>query len=263
MQAQFHNHPIGWLGIVGAIDCTHVVISKPGGAHGRRWRDRNSNFSSVVQAVAAPDLKFYDVYVGFPGAAHDQRVFDESPLGQSHFSEEHAIYRQPLITFNNFAPFRPYLLGDAGYRLQENLVVPYSRVDERTPLLRTFNFRLSSQRMCVERAFGHLKSVFRILCGADRVLRAKEDRIPTYIMSCVISHNWLKGRGFAIDETEVEQMQREERARPRVMQPQPNDGSTAGERGCARQYDRCSWGPFPRRWSCETCTTDVMCLLYD
>lgn len=208
-----------------------MVVSKPAGARGRRWRDRISNFSSEVQAVAAPDLKFYDVYVAFPGSAHDQRIFDESPLGRSLLSEEHAICRQPPIAFEEFPHFRPYLLRDAGYCLQENLIVPYSRAEESVALMRTFNFRLSSQRMCVERAFDHLKSVFRLLCGADRVLKARGERISTYIMSRIIMHNWLKDHGFDIDKREAERWEREERMQPEIADAQRDERAPAWEQG--------------------------------
>lgn len=69
IQEQFSGY--GWRGVAGAIDCTHVKVTKPVGARGRRWRDRNKQFSTIVQAVTGPDLKFYDVFVGFSGAAHD------------------------------------------------------------------------------------------------------------------------------------------------------------------------------------------------
>lgn len=49
----------------------------------------------------------------------------------------------------------------------------------------------TSQRMCVERAFGHLKMIFRILSGTERCLKADFTRVPLYVLSCVVMHNFL------------------------------------------------------------------------
>lgn len=65
----------------------------------------------------------------------------------------------------------PYLLGDSGYKLTPTIITPYSGNDEAADgidHIRRFNFSHSSQRMCVERAFGHLNMVFRVLSDGER-----------------------------------------------------------------------------------------------
>lgn len=99
IQVQFRVTGHGWLGVVGAIDCTHVKIAKPDGPRGKRWKDRNSQFFIIVQAVVAPDRRFYDVFVGFPGAPHDQHVFAESPLGKAFRAGTHRIQKLLPIPF--------------------------------------------------------------------------------------------------------------------------------------------------------------------
>ena len=64
---------------VGAIDGTHIRIQCP-----KNKRDEYINhkgyYSIQVQAVADSDGKFTDVFVGFPGSVHDNRVLRNSPL---------------------------------------------------------------------------------------------------------------------------------------------------------------------------------------
>lgn len=129
IQEQFRITGHGWLGVVGAIDCTHIVISKPAGPHAKRWRDRNRQFSCIVQAVCAPDLKFYDAFVGFPGSAHDQHVFAESPLGRGFREGTHPICTHEPIPYRR-TTLKPYLLGDSGYKQLPTLVTPYSSNEE-------------------------------------------------------------------------------------------------------------------------------------
>lgn len=128
IQEQFRTS-VGWQGAVGAIDCTHIKVKKPGGAHGRWWRNRNSQFSSIVQAVRAPDLKFHDGFLGFPGSAHDQHVFAESPLGVAFRAGTHPIQLQAPIPCRRTS-IHPYLLGDSGYKALTDLVIPYSSSEE-------------------------------------------------------------------------------------------------------------------------------------
>lgn len=206
IQEQFRVTGHGWHGVVGAIDCTHVKVAKLAGPQGKRWRDRNSLFSVIVQAVVGPDLKFYDVFAGFPGSAHDQHVFAESPLGRAFRAGTHLVQQLLPIPFRQ-ALVKPYLLGDFRYKLLPDLIVPYSSAEEggdETGRLR-FNFMHSSLRMCVERAFGHLKMVFQILTSSANCLKADETRVPIYILSCIIMHNFLKELGHVIDESEAEQ----------------------------------------------------------
>lgn len=48
IQEQFLVTGHGWHGVVGAIDCTHVKVGKPPGPHGKKRRDRNKQFSTIV-----------------------------------------------------------------------------------------------------------------------------------------------------------------------------------------------------------------------
>lgn len=69
----------------------------------------------------------------------------------------------------------------------------------------------------MERAFGHLKMVFRILTGIESYVKTDKSRIPMYVISCIVMHNFLKDLGHVVDEEEAHQFQRR------------NDGGHAGQ----------------------------------
>lgn len=69
----------GLHNIVGAIDCTHIKISRPRGIeHSEIYRNRKGYFSINAQAIVGPDMMFYDLVVRWPGSAHDSRIFRNS-----------------------------------------------------------------------------------------------------------------------------------------------------------------------------------------
>lgn len=64
--------------VIGAIDCTHVRIQSPGGEQAEDYRNSKGWFSLNVQAVSAADLKIISLVVRWPGATHDQTIFNNS-----------------------------------------------------------------------------------------------------------------------------------------------------------------------------------------
>nr|XP_037292085.1 putative nuclease HARBI1 [Rhipicephalus microplus] len=66
--------------VTGCIDCTHVQIKSPGGENAEVLHNRKGYFSFNVQAVAGPQLQFFDIVVGWPGFVHDSRILDNSRL---------------------------------------------------------------------------------------------------------------------------------------------------------------------------------------
>jgi hypothetical protein len=87
-------------------------------------------------------------------------------------------------------PDGTYLVGDAGYPSNVNILVPYPSV--LSPANEWFNFIQSSTRIVVKQAFGRLKNRFRILLQSQnaRPLKAKNNAF-----ACIILHNILNRRG--------------------------------------------------------------------
>lgn len=64
---------------VGCIDGSHIEILKPDESTAS-YINRKKYPSIILQAVCNDQNRFLDVFVGFPGSAHDARLFRESPF---------------------------------------------------------------------------------------------------------------------------------------------------------------------------------------
>jgi len=64
---------------IGAIDGSHIRIDKPT-QDPDSYINRKQYFSIHMQGTVNQNMKFIDVFVGFPGSVHDARVFKNSSL---------------------------------------------------------------------------------------------------------------------------------------------------------------------------------------
>ncbi|KAK6191317.1 hypothetical protein SNE40_003039 [Patella caerulea] len=136
-------------GVIGVIDGTHIRITNPVG-NDRSYLNRKKFCSVVLQVVVDDMLMINDVFVGYPGSAHDARVLRNSPIYEK--AEDHRIFEDD-----------DHLLGDSAYPVKNWLIPPFKDNGQLTPHQRNFNYNLSSDRQVVERAIGHLKGRFRKL----------------------------------------------------------------------------------------------------
>ena len=79
--------------------------------------------------MADIDGRFIQIYAGQPGFVHDARVLCKSALNRKLQSAD--FLQGPVIKVSNTI-IKPYLLGDAGYALTANIIVPYPGIDTRT-----------------------------------------------------------------------------------------------------------------------------------
>lgn len=105
-------------------------------------------------------MKFIHCYVGYPGSVHDQRVFGVS--GLEDFCSDPAKF-----------PNNTDLIGDAAYKIQKSLLVPYKDNGRLTDRQTNYNYCLSSTRMIVEQFNWSLKitvsnSVRQVTCKKNR-----------------------------------------------------------------------------------------------
>ena len=188
--AQSHSIPQ----CVGAIDCTHIPLDLPAHASATDWYDRDHNYSMILQAIVDSKMRFIDAFAGFPGSVHDARVYGRSKhcelvaSGQRLNGPMKQIYGVDIPEM---------VIGDAGYATSEHMLVPWTtaRVN---PLYDEYNFKHSSTRMVVERAFGVLKGMWRTL----RRSPANPDltQLPRTIITCCILHNVIIDRRDQIDD---------------------------------------------------------------
>jgi hypothetical protein len=68
--------------VCGVIDCTHVEVELPGRSRATDYFDKDKDYSYVVQAIVDTDMRFLDVFAGFPGVVHDLRVLRNSGFFQ-------------------------------------------------------------------------------------------------------------------------------------------------------------------------------------
>eukprot|EP00762_Andalucia_godoyi_P008141 ANDGO_07402.mRNA.1 hypothetical protein PPTG_21631 len=170
-------------GCIGVIDGTHIPIRAP-----REWAPDYFCFKKYhsLNNVCVVDASLCFIYsrTGFPGAAHDQANFVNSELyGMRSLMNEAGVY----------------ILGDTGYACRDYMLCGFKqpRNGSLTSRQIQFNTNLSRVRVVVERAFGILKSKWRILrqrLETDTVFMAMQ-----IILACFFLHNyqiqWDDGTG--------------------------------------------------------------------
>ncbi|XP_071632700.1 putative nuclease HARBI1 [Temnothorax longispinosus] len=183
--AFYYHYEKEFPGVIGAIDGSHIRVDKPI-EDPNSYINRKQYFSLHLQGVVNHNMKFIDVFVGYPGSVHDARVFRNSPI------------RNDLreLCGDNY-----YLLGDSAYPCLKQLIVPYRDNGHLTRAQRNFNQKLSSCRVVIENAFGCLKQRFRQLYHfklRDII------RMVRIIHACCVLHNMANAREVEYFEAPME-----------------------------------------------------------
>ena len=105
---------------------------------------------------------------------HDSSVFRESSLGIKIWEDPSGLFPVP----------DSFLVGDLGYPLHENLMIPIKKKNLSEEENR-FNFTLRSSRSIVERFYGQLKARFRRLNNLNCSSLEQSSRIVT--VCCILS----------------------------------------------------------------------------
>ena len=162
---QLKNFP----GVVGMIDGSHIPIRMPPD-RGIDYYNQKDFYSVVLQAVCREDLRFTNVYCGWPGKVHDARIFRHSPL----FEEGPGLCGRGLI------------LADSAFPNLNWVLSPFRDNGHLTIAQRRFNETHASIRSTIERAFGLLKGRFSRLQHIDQ--RNTQTIVTTVLAACVL-HN--------------------------------------------------------------------------
>ncbi|KAE8739193.1 hypothetical protein FOCC_FOCC015316 [Frankliniella occidentalis] len=173
---------------IGAMDGKHVTISPPLKS-GSMYYNYKKDFSIVLMAVVDAQLRFIYVDVGTNGRASDRGIWNKCSLKKG--LENNTLAVPKPCTLNGTQQNFPYvLLGDEGFTLSEQLMLPYPKdsVGNRKDR-RIFNYRLSRARRCSENAFGVMAARFQILRAP---IRYDPDDVRDIVMSIVCLHNWLR-----------------------------------------------------------------------
>ncbi|XP_064860817.1 putative nuclease HARBI1 [Oncorhynchus nerka] len=156
----------GFPNVIGAVDCTHIRIKAPSGAHEADFVNRKSFHSINVQMVCNADCVISNVVAKWPGSVHDSRIFRASEIYQCLSQGE----------------FSGVLLGDRGYGCQPFLLTPFTDPQEAQ---QAYNHAHARTRARVEMTFGLLKARFHCL----HKLRVSPVRACDITVACAVLHN--------------------------------------------------------------------------
>ena len=160
---------------VGAIDCVHVEIKRPTKDSGD-YICRKKRYSINTQAVVDHRGLFLHVYSGWPGRAHDARVFKNSGLMD--------VLKTRCLS--STGSVNSSIIGDSAYPRRSYLLVGHGV--EQTTDERIANNYISNARVVVENAFGRLKGRFRSL----QKLEIETKAVPHRILACMVLHNFIE-----------------------------------------------------------------------
>lgn len=208
---------------LGFIDGTLFVLENKPLLDGEDYFSRKGTYGIAGLIVCDDHKRIRHVYTGWPGCAHDARVFDNSILA-----------RQP----DQFFTGAEYLLADTGYTPSTQIVPAFKKPPNRglTVDETQFNSQLSNIRVRVEHCIGILKGRFQSLKGLRTVIRQEKDirGLVYWIRTCCVIHNlvlqdpveqgWLDYEG---EEEEEEEEDGNEDEDPRVHRSRSQE--TAGK----------------------------------
>lgn len=157
----------------------------------------------MFQAVCDYKGKILNCYVSQPGSVHDQQVLQQSPLAQF-LGDKEKFYDNC------------HLVGDAGYKLHENLMIPYRDNGKLLEKQKFYNFCHSSARMAIKRTFNLLRGRFKSIANCLAITTLED--IQKYVTAICILHNFCLING---DQFECEEM--EYTMDSLVIVPQDND----------------------------------------
>lgn len=86
-------------------------------------------------------------------------------------------------------PVSYVFVADDAFGLHDNIMKPYSGVQEKGSKKRVFNYRLSRARWVVVNIFGILSAKFRVL---RKPLLLQPDKAEKVVLACVYMHNILR-----------------------------------------------------------------------
>ncbi|GLJ42833.1 hypothetical protein SUGI_0887950 [Cryptomeria japonica] len=119
---------------------------------------------------------------GWPGSVNDSRLLRNSGFYRMCEGGERLNEHPVAISSLNM---REYIIGDGGYLLLPWLITPFS--GGLTTSQTKFNFKLSSTRIVVERAFGRLKKMWQIL--ESKQWHPNLEVLPKTIFCCCTLHD--------------------------------------------------------------------------
>lgn len=176
--------------IIGAVDGTYIKIDAPS-EYPRDYINRKMYHSVTLQAICEHNMKFIDIFAGYPSSVHDCRIFRNS-----------IIYQNIKSNYRKFFPNGQFILGDKAYPNLTWCIVPYKDNGHLTDFQKRFNQCHSSTRQIIERSFALLFGRFRRL---KHLQMKRMDLIPQVVMAACVLHNLCLDNDdlILVDESEI------------------------------------------------------------
>lgn len=165
----------GFPRCIGAIDCTHVRLSSPGGEISEAFRNRRGYFSMNVQTICDSNMRIQNVVARWPGSTHDSTIFKHSVVQHNFEAGEYEEY---------------LLVADSGYENTFYLCTPFTQHRDAAQLSnaeKVYQRAILTTRNVVERSYGLLKRRFPILMFGMQLKRLS--LIQKIISVCCMLHN--------------------------------------------------------------------------
>ncbi|XP_055921572.1 putative nuclease HARBI1 [Eupeodes corollae] len=169
---------------LGAMDGKHIGFraSKTDGALYYNYKGFNS---IILLAMCDARYKFTFIDVGCNGRLSDGGVLNRSDLctilsnPSRYFPPDAVIGRERKLPYS--------IIGDDAFPLQKHILKPYSYTSTEKQK-KTFNFRLSHARQCIEHSFGMLANRFRVL---QTTIHLRPEKVKLVVQACCVLHNFL------------------------------------------------------------------------
>ncbi|KAL0879788.1 hypothetical protein ABMA27_003499 [Loxostege sticticalis] len=184
--------------VIGAMDCTHVRISSPGGDQAELFRNRKGYFSINVQTICNANLEIIDIVARWPGSAHDSAIFNN-------------CYRKAKFEAGEYGA--AILLVDGGYASTSYSMPPLE--NPRTPAQQLYNESQIRTRNPVERSYGVWKRRFPVLSLGLNMLRQRGEEVPPDDLGLELPAPWevILQNGQIRSELEQSSIPQQNRAR--------------------------------------------------
>ena len=205
----------GFPGVLGAVDCTHVLIRAPALNSGA-YVNRKGTHSINVQVICDAHQYILNVYANHPGGSHDAFIMEQSVI--------------PAV-FERDPPLDGWLLGDNGYPLKSWLMVPYITPTSARQI--GFNRKHSRARVVIERTFGLLKMRFRCVDRSGGTLQYTPQKVASFVVVCCVLHNMALRHGMVLNFSE-DRLRRFRQVQAGLQMPAPNPGIVPAVAGAMR-----------------------------
>lgn len=174
---------------IGMVDGTLIGLESKPVKGGEDYYTRKGNYALNAMIICDDQRRIRHVMAGFPGGAHDCRVF---------------LYSKIAKNSPKYFTTGEYLLADSAYPVSEITVAPYKKPAASTSENEKFNFYHSRTRIAAEHTIGILKGRFKSLKSLRINIGNKKDHAWAvyWIRACCVLHNLLQNDEY--DESWLE-----------------------------------------------------------